>query len=56
MTREEIKDCISRSHFDERLRVSVGMVEDELSDDYKDGIKTVLEMLKTEPPVRPKQE
>lgn len=48
------EDCISRSHFDERVRVAGGMVEYELSDDFKDGVLTVLEMMKTEPSIQPK--
>lgn len=43
-----MNDLISRSHFDSRIRVAGGMVEEDLSDDFKDGVLTVLEMLKTE--------
>ena len=35
--------------FDERVRISVGLVEEELTDDYKDGVRCTLEMLKTQP-------
>jgi len=37
--------------FDERVRISVGLVEEELTDDYKDGVRCTLEMLKTQPTV-----
>lgn len=46
-------DLIDRDAFDERIRVAGGMVEEELSDDFKDGVLTVLEMLKTQPTVVP---
>ena len=49
----QCSDAISRTHFDERVRIAGGMVADELSDDYKDGILSVLELLKTEPSVQP---
>ena len=51
----ECEDTISRSHFDERVRLAGGISEEELTDDFKDGVLTVLEMLRTEPPVTPKQ-
>lgn len=35
--------------FDERVRIAGGFAEEELTDDFKDGILTVLEMLKTQP-------
>ena len=44
-------DLISKSHFDERIREAVGMTVDELTEDFKDGIRTALELLKTEPTV-----
>lgn len=43
------QDAISRSHFDERIRLAGGMANEELTQDFKDGVLTVLEMLKTEP-------
>ena len=46
-------DLISRQHFDERVRLAGGMAEEELTQDFKDGVLTVLEMLKTEPSVNP---
>ena len=54
LEQEPCDDCISRSHFDERVRVAGGMAEYEVSDDFKDGVLTVLEMLKTEPSIQPK--
>ena len=43
--------AISREHFENRVREAVGLVEEELSDNFKDGIMMTLELLKTEPPV-----
>lgn len=40
---------IDADAFDERIRISVGLVEEELTDDYKDGVRCTLEMLKTQP-------
>lgn len=40
---------IDADAFDERVRISVGLVEEELTDDYKDGVRCTLELLKTEP-------
>ena len=40
---------IDAEHFEERIRNAVGMVEYDLSEDFKDGILATLEMLKTEP-------
>lgn len=40
---------IDADAFDERIRISVGLVEEELTDDYKDGVSCTLEMLKTQP-------
>lgn len=51
----ECEDAVSRSHFDKRVRLAGGISEEELTDDFKDGVLTVLEMLRTEPPVTPKQ-
>lgn len=45
-------DLISRSHFDDRVRLAAGPDADlEYSADFLDGIKVVLYMLSTEPPV-----
>lgn len=49
-----MNDLISRSHFDSRVRQAGGMAEYELTEDFKDGVLTVLELLKTEPSVQPK--
>ena len=43
-------DLISRSHFDERVRLAGGSCEGEVSADFLDGVLSVLELLKTEPP------
>ena len=50
------EDAVSRPNFDLRVRTAVGMVEEELTEDFKDGIKMVLELLKTEPSVAPAME
>lgn len=43
-------DLISRSHFDERVRLAAGPdADEEFSADFLDGVKTVLYMLSTEP-------
>ena len=42
-------DLISKSHFDERVREAVGMTIAELTADFKDGVRTTLELLQTEP-------
>ena len=52
---ETCEDAISRSHFDERVRLAGGMADEELTQDFKDGVLTVLEMLKTEPSVQPQK-
>lgn len=41
--------------FDKRIRAAVGMTEEELTDDFKDGIATILEMLKSEPTIEPER-
>ena len=46
---------IDADAFDERVRVAGGMSEEELTDDFKDGVLTVLEMLKTQPTVQPER-
>lgn len=40
---------IDADAFDKRVRISVGLVEEELTDDFKDGVRCTLEMLKTHP-------
>lgn len=50
---EPCEDCISRQHFDSRVRAAGGMVEEDLTDDFKDGVLAVLDMLRTEPSVKP---
>lgn len=45
-------DLISRSHFDERVRLAAGPdADEEFTADFLDGVKTVLYMLSTEPAV-----
>jgi len=44
-------DLISKNHFDKRVREAVGMTISELTADFKDGVRTTLELLKTEPTV-----
>ncbi|MBQ1892901.1 MAG: hypothetical protein II155_02220 [Clostridia bacterium] len=45
-------DLISRSHFDDRVRLAAGPdADEEFSADFLDGVKTVLYMLSTEPAV-----
>ena len=42
-------DLISRSHFDDRVRLAAGPdADEEYSADFLDGVKTVLYMLSTE--------
>ena len=40
---------IDANDFDNRVRVAGGFAEEELSDDFKDGVLAVLEMLKRQP-------
>ena len=40
---------IDADHFDTRVRMAGGMVEYDLTEDFKDGVLTTLEMLKNEP-------
>lgn len=47
--RNKMARYIDADAFDERIRISVGLVEEELTDDYKDGVRCTLEMLKTQP-------
>ena len=49
------EDCISRKHFDSRVRTALGMSEEELTDDFKEGILGALYALKTEPPAKPER-
>ena len=42
---------IDADAFDERIRLAGGIVEEEITEDFKDGVLTVLEMLKTQPTV-----
>ena len=42
---------IDADAFDERVRLDVGLCEEELTEDFKDGISTILEMMKTAPAV-----
>ena len=48
-----MNDAISRQHFDERVRLAGGMADEELTQEFKNGVLTVLELLKTEPSVQP---
>ncbi len=47
---------IDADAFDERIRAAGGMVEEELSEDFKDGILTTLEMLKRQPTIEPERD
>ena len=40
---------INANAFDERVRIAVGFAEEELTDDFKDGVSCTLELLKTQP-------
>ena len=42
---------IDADAFDKRVRLDVGLCEEELTEDFKDGISTILEMMKTAPTV-----
>ena len=44
---------IDADAFDERVRVAGGMSEDELTDDFKDGVQAVLYMLSNQPTIQP---
>ena len=44
---------IDADAFDERVRVAGGMSEDELTDDFKDGVQAVLYMLSNQPTITP---
>lgn len=44
---------IDADAFDERVRVAGGMSEDELTDDFKDGVQAVLYLLSNQPTITP---
>jgi hypothetical protein len=44
---------IDADAFDERVRVAGGMSEEELTDDFKDGVQAVLYMLSNQPTIQP---
>lgn len=44
---------IDADEFDERIRQAGGMCEEELTEDFKDGVQTVLAMLKTQTTIIP---
>lgn len=46
---------IDADAFDKRVRLDVGLCEEELTEDFKDGISTILEMMKTAPAVDAKK-
>jgi hypothetical protein len=54
LEQEPCEDAISRDHFDTRVRSALTMTWGELTDDFTDGVCSVLELLKTEPSVQPK--
>ena len=39
--------------FDERVRAAGGMAEEELTEDFKDGVQAVLYMLSNQPTIQP---
>lgn len=43
---------IDADAFDERVRVAGGMSEEELTEDFKDGVQTVLYMLSKQPTIQ----
>ena len=47
---------IDADEFDERIRQAGGMCEEELTEDFKDGVQTVLAMLKTQTTIIPAEE
>ena len=47
---------IDADDFDKRIRLAGGMCEEELTEDFKDGIQTVLAMMKTQPTIIPAEE
>ena len=40
---------INAKHFDERVRLAVGLEGENMTDDFKDGIQATLMLLRTEP-------
>lgn len=44
---------IDADAFDERVRVAGGMSEEELTEDFKDGVQAVLYMLSNQPTIQP---
>ena len=46
---------IDAEHFDERMRLAGGSAEEEVDETFLDGVRTVLECLKTEPTVEPQE-
>lgn len=44
---------IDADEFDERIRQAGGMCEEEMTEDFKDGVQTVLAMLKTQTTIIP---
>ena len=44
---------IDADKFNERVLIAGGFAEEELTEDFKDGVLTVLEMLKIEPSAQP---
>ena len=47
---------IDADAFDERVRIAGGMADEELTDDFKDGIQVTLLMLKTQTTIIPADE
>lgn len=43
--------AIDADAFDERVRAAVGMTEEELSEDFKDGVLSVLNMMSKQPTI-----
>lgn len=44
---------IDADAFEERIRIAGGMADEELSDDFKDGVQTALLLLKTQATIIP---
>ena len=45
--------AIDADAFDERVRAAGGMSEEELTEDFKDGVQAVLYMLSNQPTIHP---
>ena len=45
--------AIDADAFDERVRAAGGMSEEELTEDFKDGVQAVLYMLSNQPTIQP---